>query len=362
MTGAPNKIRVDHTAGGFRLRIDIAWTARTVALFGPSGAGKSTLLEIAAGIRRARRVHVRLAGRLLEDAESRTRVAIHLRRIGWVPQEGTLFPHLTVAQNVSFGAGRACDRARLASAVDMLEIGGIMDRRPAELSGGERQRVALARALAAAPAILLLDEPLASLDLPLRSRILPYLLRLRDTARLPMIYVTHDASEALGIAEHVIVLDGGRIVASGSPDALLGSPAALRVLDLVGMENRFVVRAVDALPAEGLVRITTTRGLSLRAGDRFECAPGSTIGVRAEDIIVAIAQPNGISAQNILEARLRGIAEASGRILLSIECAEERVTAAITPHAASDLRLEAGQRVWIVLKASSIHALPGPVS
>ena len=184
----------------FDLDVSIEFSSRTTALYGPSGAGKTSLLEVIAGLRAPVRGDVEIHGRLVNGVPPRK------RQVGYVPQDDALFPHLSVRQNIPYGG--AIDRA----VIDVLEIAHLLDRDVKRLSGGERKRVALARALLAQPQVLLLDEPLAGVDMELRARVLEYLVRVRDEFPIPMIYVTHDASEAAVICEEMVVLERGRVV------------------------------------------------------------------------------------------------------------------------------------------------------
>ena len=216
-TGATGVITLDFALhqGGFVLEMHERIDARVVALFGPSGAGKTTVLESIAGLRRPRRGVIRIGERTLFDAEAGVDEPCHRRRIGYVPQDLALFPHMNVRRNILYGAG-AGPGGGFEHVIALLELDPLLDRAVAGLSGGERQRVALARALAASPALLLLDEPLAALDATLRSRILPYLERIRDELATPMLYVSHAEAEVRALADWVVVLDAGRVVRSGA--------------------------------------------------------------------------------------------------------------------------------------------------
>ena len=206
--------------GGFRLEVDQRLDGRVTVLVGPSGAGKTTILEAIAGLRRPARGRIALNGRNVFDAGAGVDLPPHERHVGYVSQDVSLFPHLNVRRNLLYGQ-RTGGRLDLGTVTAMLEIGPLLDRGVGGLSGGEKQRVALGRALMSAPEILLLDEPLAAVDVELRRRILPYLERVRDEVGVPMIYVTHDREEARRFADRVLLLDRGSIVRAGAADDVL---------------------------------------------------------------------------------------------------------------------------------------------
>ena len=214
---------VEKRLGEFSLAAKLEAAAGATALFGPSGAGKSTIVNLIAGLIAPDRGRIALDDTVLFDAAARVDVPPHRRRVGCVFQEGRLFPHLTVRRNLDYGrwmSGLARDEAGLRHIVDLLDLGRLLDRRPGKLSGGERQRVAIGRALLMRPRLLLLDEPLASLDAARKREILPYLVRLRDDARVPMLYVSHFADEVRHIATEVVRIEDGRIVAQGGLELL----------------------------------------------------------------------------------------------------------------------------------------------
>jgi molybdate transport system ATP-binding protein len=202
--------------GTFRLRLDVDVDARAIALVGPSGSGKTSVLEAVAGLRTPVRGRIAVAGHALFDTATHTNEPSRARRIGYVPQDILLFPHMSVRQNIAYGAPRngGADDTLVGG---LLELDALMDRRVSSLSGGERQRVALARALHSRPDVLLLDEPLAAVDLARRRRIVDALLRIRDDLGVPLLYVTHSPDEAMAMADYAIALDEGRVVASGRP-------------------------------------------------------------------------------------------------------------------------------------------------
>jgi molybdate transport system ATP-binding protein len=212
--------------GDFHLELDAELGAHVTGVFGPSGAGKTTLLDALAGLHRPEAGTISLGDRLLTDCAKHVAVPVHQRRIGYVPQDLALFPHLSVRRNLLFGQrdGEQVDvRFSLEAVTELLEIRPLIDRSVAALSGGEKQRVALARALLTAPELLLLDEPLASLDARLKQRILPFLRRIRDAFPLPILHVSHDPAEIRALCDEVLVLEAGRVVRRGAPEAALGA-------------------------------------------------------------------------------------------------------------------------------------------
>jgi molybdate transport system ATP-binding protein len=208
--------------GEFRLTFKVHVDARALALFGPSGSGKTSVLETVAGLRTPRRGHIAVNGNVLVDIGRHSNTPVRSRRTGYVPQDALLFPHLDVRHNVIYGR-REGNRPELAMLVDLLELAPLMTRRVGSLSGGERQRVAMARALYSGPDVLLLDEPLAAVDLPRRRRIVDALLGIRDQLGIPLIYVTHLPEEALTVADWAVLIDNGRILAEGPPKQTFGS-------------------------------------------------------------------------------------------------------------------------------------------
>jgi molybdate transport system ATP-binding protein len=223
-------LRVDVTKklGEFSLEASFTSEGRVTGLFGASGAGKTSLINMIAGLLTPDRGIIAIDGETLDDTSARLHVPPHRRRIGYVFQDARLFPHLDVGQNLDYGRRMnrlADDPAQLKRVTELLDISHLMDRRPGKLSGGERQRVALGRALLSKPRLLLLDEPLGSLDEGRKVEILPYLVRLRDEANVPMVYVSHDAAELRQLATQIVMLRGGRVTALGGVKVLPGAPA-----------------------------------------------------------------------------------------------------------------------------------------
>lgn len=203
--------------GGFDLRIDAELQGRMTAVFGPSGAGKTTLLECITGLRRPGSGRIVLDGQVLFDSVDRTWVPPYQRKIGYVPQDLALFPHMTVEENLRYGMAPG---ESLSFVAERLEISHTLDRKPLTLSGGEQRRVAFARAILTRPSMLILDEPLSNLDEALRERIKPYLVLIRDEMKIPLLYVSHSSEEVVELCDQIVVLNGGAIAACGTPSEI----------------------------------------------------------------------------------------------------------------------------------------------
>src|SRR5215813_9979261 len=222
-------VDIEKRLGDFVITARFETAARATALFGPSGSGKTTLVNMIAGLVIPDRGRIAFGDTVLFDSKAQINVPVHRRRMGYVFQEGRLFPHLKVSANLDYGRRMwrlARDPAETQRIVDMLDIAHVLDRRPGRLSGGERQRVAIGRALLMRPRLLLLDEPLASLDAARKREILPYLLRLRDDSKVPMLYVSHQAAELARVATAVVRIDGGRVTALGGLELLAAGAGA----------------------------------------------------------------------------------------------------------------------------------------
>ena len=343
---------------GFTLDAEAAWNAPSTALFGPSGAGKSSVLEALAGLRPEIGGVIELGGRRVDGLWPED------RRMGWVPQEASLFPHMSVAGNIDFAVRAGAGRPRAASALDTataarraieaLEIGPLLERRASELSGGERQRAAIARALASAPDLLLLDEPLSSVDRPLRARIVPFLKALPERTGVPMLFVSHDPHEVRALAGHVIVLADGRVLAQGDPRDVLAAASSLGALEALSAENRFDVAARER--AGGVLHLVSAAGCPLQMAIVTGFPAPARVAIRAEDILLAAERPAAVSAQNVLEGRVIAIETLGDHAHVSVDAAGERWVARVTQRAVDGLGLQPGKPVHLVVKAHAIHA------
>jgi molybdate transport system ATP-binding protein len=335
------------------------------ALFGRSGAGKSATLGAIAGALAPDRGRIALGPRVLFDSDQGIDVPMERRAIGWVFQDARLFPHLSVRANLDYGARRARGRdagVRFDEVLSVLGIEPLLARRPDRLSGGERQRVAIGRALLSQPSLLLMDEPLSALDAPRRAEILPFLARLKTHFALPILYVTHSLAEVMRLADQLVVLEEGRIVAQGALAEVLARA------DLPLLSGRADAAAsLDAVVAEHL----SERGLSrLRIGDIDLFAPrlhhplGDPVRaiVLARDVLLARVRPEAISARNILPGRVAALtARPDGSVMVRVALdGGPALLAAITADAVQSLSLAAGEPVWAILKSVAVEgAAPG---
>ena len=345
----------------FTLDVDLQLPGQGVtALFGPSGCGKTTLLRALAGLDRAAG-RVALGAAVWQDDAQRRFMPPHQRPLGYVIQEAALFPHLSVQANLNYGRQRAGAEAQafaLDAVVDLLGIGALMDRRPATLSGGERQRVAIARALATAPRLLLMDEPLAALDAPRKAEILPYLERLHRTLALPIVYVTHAMDEVARLADHLVLLDAGRVRAAGPLATLLSQPD----LPLARQDDAGVVitaRVDRHDPAYGLSRIAFDGG-TLWVGETA-AAPGDPVRARvlARDVSVARQAPRESSLVNVLPVVLDSVQADRSTALLRLRlgapgAAPTWLLARITRRSADTLALQPGDALFAQIKGVAL--------
>ena len=341
----------------FSLDFSLHWDDRVLVLFGPSGAGKSTLMDCILGLNPLASSRIKLGGQWLDEEEQGLHLPSHARELGWVPQAASLFPHLDVAGNLAFGQSRAGEASArlLERAVEVLEIGQLLTRPVSALSGGEKSRVALARAMASGPRALLLDEPLAALDVGLRARVLPYLLRVRDEMDWPMIYITHDPDEAMLIGDRVAVMDEGRLVAEGSPRDVLWSQPVLALPKLLGTENVIEGRIVTGSRESG-PQVETASGLRLDVPWELEIDTDVKLALPADDILIATGETGNLSARNILTGQVTRC-ERSGKSTLVYVDASETVVARVTHEAAQKLNLTPGRQVQLIIKAHSIRRL-----
>ena len=360
MTAPALDVAIAAHTGGFDL--DVSFTAETgvTAILGPSGAGKTTLLDLIAGFARPEAGQISVNGTPLFDASRNICLPARRRRVGYVFQDAQLFPHMRVAKNLTFGLSPEIGAEDRAEIVGLLAIEELMQRWPNSLSGGERQRVAIARALFSAPRLLLLDEPLANLHPGQRERLIPYIERIKERSRTPLLYVTHQLEEALRMADRAVLMADGRIAAAGALEEVFAHPAmdAFAGEHDAGVVVRGTVRekqhGVSAVSVPGGRFVTTERDLTLGQDVRLR--------ILSRDVALALARPEATSLLNILKCRIAAITSVSDReVLVSLELADRatekapaRIAARITRHSAARLTLAEGLEVYAMIKAVAV--------
>jgi molybdate transport system ATP-binding protein len=348
-------VRIRLSYGNFSLDVDHRFAASGLtALFGQSGSGKSTLLRVIAGLETSGQANIAMGSEVWQH--ERSRVAPERRGVGYVFQDARLFPHLSVRGNLGYASRRAKRFAgpSMEEVVEALDLSPLLERRPSGLSGGERQRVAIGRALLAAPRILLMDEPLASLDAQRKTEIMPYIERLRDEAKVPIIYVSHSVAEVARLATDVVLLAAGKIVLSGPTSDILQRLDLLpqdevgeggAVLDMVVDEHDETYGMTVLRSAAGEIRVP-----------RIHAPEGARVRlrIRARDVMVATEKPRGLSALNVLAGRIAGMNSGGGPVVdVRIDCSGETVVARLTRQSTHTLGLTLGQDVFAVVKTVS---------
>ena len=352
----------------FHLDVNFQAGAGITVLFGPSGAGKTAVLNAVAGVLKPDAGRIAVGDVTFFNAETKTYLPSANRRVGYVFQGLALFPHLTVAENVGYGLGsallpskRKARRKRVNEQLASLHLEQLADRRPDEISGGQQQRVALARALIRRPRVLLLDEPLTGLDLPIKQEILSDLRRAVEKLHIPALFVTHDAQEAARLGDSIILLEKGRIISEGEPMAVLKEPTQETVARLADAGNILDVRLIEK-DTERLTQTVEVDRCRLRIPlTRHSVGSTLKLAVPAGDILVATVKPDAdaISARNVLAGKIVRLAQEGYRVTMKVDCGTE-LEVRLTPGAVADLALEPGKRVWLIIKAFSCHVLESP--
>lgn len=360
-------VRLSLPRADFTLNVDLNLPARGITvLYGPSGSGKTSVLRCVAGLERARSdqastsspARVVVAGEVWQDDAAKVFLPTHRRALGYVFQEASLFEHLDVRANLRYGLRRAHSpqgEQALDEAVQLLGIDHLLTRRVQQLSGGERQRVAIARALATVPRVLLLDEPLAALDAARKQDILPWLERLRDELRIPMLYVTHSADELTRLADHLVALERGQVRATGpvrevlaeiSHPVLTGEDAGVLLHGTVAERNA----------SWHLTRVTFPGGELWLRDDGVEAGRAVRLRVLARDVSLALAEPSRTSIQNLLPGAVDAIAPDAhpSQVLVRVRCGDSLLLARITRRACESLALQAGSPVWVQVKSVAL--------
>jgi len=362
MTSATNdQLSVDVALQREEFRLQMAFNApagSVVALFGPSGCGKTTTTNLIAGLIKPNSGRIAIDDRVLFDAAQRINVSSEKRGIGYVFQTARLFPHMTVAHNLAYGLRRTSNQHFVETdfVVKLLDLSSLLQRYPKQLSGGEQQRVAIGRALLSQPSLLILDEPLSSLDMARRNEVLPYLERLRDSLKLTMLYVSHQFDEVLRLATHVVLMNGGQCIAQGSPGELSLQPALRTLLseEAIGAIVESKVLTVDK--DNGLAQLAI--GDSIISVDADSLKPDQHVRVQllARDLVLSLDPPSRLSIRNKLAGTVVQLSDDIGNtVLVHVDVGNVVVMARITRSATKDLQLQAGTKLWVLVKAITLR-------
>lgn len=348
---------IKHRQGDFGVNAKLSVRQGTTALFGRSGSGKSTIVHALAGLIRPEAGRISLHGRVLFDSEAGVFVPPHERRIGVVFQDSRLFPHMSVKDNLNYGARfnrAALDAAGRNRLIDLLGLGALLKASPETLSGGEKQRVALARALISGPEMVLMDEPLAGLDVPRKAQILPYLEHLCREGGPAIVYVSHDMNEVARLADDMAVVQAGEIRAQGALEQIMSDPAHV---PLIGTQDAgSVLRGrIVAHTEDGLTEVRLGAQSILVPHVRGDVGMMVRLRLKAQDVMISLNAPEGLSALNALETVVETIREGQGPgYALGLKTGEDRFVVRLTARAMSQLQVREGQTVWAVFKASAV--------
>jgi len=352
------EVDIEHRLGTFSLDIHFTSGPGLTALFGRSGAGKTSIVNAIAGLVRPQCGYIAADGAVLLDSDRGVFIPAPRRRIGYVFQEGRLFPHLTVRQNLLFGrwfTPQASASASFDDVVELLGIGPLLPRRPGRLSGGEKQRVAIGRALLANPRLLLMDEPLASLDAERKDEILPYLERLRDHSEVPIVYVSHAAAEVARLATTIVLIADGRVQAVGPVAEIMARAGQYPLAG--GFEAGAVFAATVAAHNPRWALTELAGGFGKLMVPQLDLPVGSPlrVRVRARDVILATERPSRISAQNVLAGVVEAVAPTGEEALeVQLRLGPERLLARITRRSGEALGITPGRPVFALIKTVAI--------
>jgi molybdate transport system ATP-binding protein len=343
----------------FLLEAECAFVPGITILFGSSGAGKTTLLDCIAGLTTPDAGRIAVGDRVFFDRG--IDVPVQRRRVGYVFQDLALFPHLSAEENIGYGLNGKERKNRTDEILESFRIGQLRKRKPQEISGGERQRVALARALVTDPCVLLLDEPLAALDAVTKGKMIDDLRGWNRKHGIPIVYVTHSREEVFALGERAVVLEGGKIVAQGTPHEVMTAPRQESVAQLVGFENIFDAEVVAVNESRGTMTCRIVASKVELETPQVRAESGSRVlrvGIHAGDILLATVPPLGLSARNILPGRVVALERRDMIVVARVDCGVE-MTVYLTLAARDGLQLQAGKEVWLVVKTHSCHVMAG---
>lgn len=351
-------VSIKHAFGAFTLDAQFSAPPGVTVLFGRSGSGKTSVVNALAGLLKPDAGYITLGERVLLDTSKGLRLPPYRRRVGYIFQEGRLFPHLTVRQNLGYGAWFAPKdqrrgRDEMGHVVDLLGIGSLLERRPAALSGGEKQRVAIGRALLSSPRLILADEPLAALDEARKAEILPYFERLRDEVSIPILYVSHSVSEVARLATTVVALQDGKVAAFGPASEVLGDVASAQIMGLEDLGSVLTGRVV-AHHDDGLSEVATAGGALFLPGISAQIGGYLRVRISAQDVILSRDRPEGLSALNILRGEISAVSPHEHGVVVALQLGQDRVLARITARSAKAMGLMPGQSCHAIVKSVAV--------
>jgi molybdate transport system ATP-binding protein len=344
------QIDIQKQLGDFALDVSFTAPAGVTAIFGRSGSGKTSVVNGIAGLMKPDAGRIAVGETVLFDKAGRVNIALHKRRVGYVFQDARLFPHMSVLRNLTYGGDHDADRI-----IDVLGLTDLLSRRPAGLSGGERQRVALGRALMCNPQILLMDEPLAALDARRKAEILPYIERLRDEVKIPILYVSHDVSEVARLATTIVVMDAGKIAVAGPVGDVLSRPDAVPLVGVRAAGAIIETRIAGRLLDDGLTELAFSGGRIMMPGNLGVLGQTVRLRIPAQDVILAREIPKGISALNVLPVTITGIEQGRGPgAAVGLMAGTDRLLARVTRRSLERMGLEVGQAIYAIIKATAV--------
>lgn len=349
-------IAVDIQKSYPKFTLDVAFDAGpgVTAIFGPSGSGKTSLINAIAGLLDPTDGCISVDGLRLFDRKDGTNLPPHKRRMGYVFQDNRLFPHLSVRQNLTYSPRNTASAAELDTVVQLLGLEALLGRAPRNLSGGEAQRVAIGRALLSSPQSLLLDEPLASLDADRKAEILPYLQRMRDALKIPILYVSHALDEVIELADNLALISAGRLMAFGPLETVLADPEAAPYLGAHG-ETSLLPATVTRHDDDGLTELATAVGPLLVPRMMAEVGATTRIRIEADDVILSRTAPEGLSALNVLPVRVSNCFDHQAGVMVHLDAGGSDLRARITSRSARALNLAPGDPIFAIVKARRLN-------
>ncbi|MEL6840680.1 MAG: molybdenum ABC transporter ATP-binding protein [Pseudomonadota bacterium] len=344
------QIDVQKRLGAFALNVSIAAPAGVTAIFGPSGSGKTSLVNAVAGLMTPDAGRIAVGEKVLFDSATRANLPVHRRRVGYVFQDARLFPHMSVEQNLRYGGDHDAEHL-----IDVLGLDDLRARHPTGLSGGEKQRVAIGRALMCDPQILLMDEPLAALDARRKSEILPYIERLRDEVKIPILYVSHDVSEVARLATTIVVLEAGKVAIAGPIGDVLSRPEAVPLVGVRAAGAVIETRVAGRLLHDGLTELAFSGGRLMMPGNLGKLGQTLRLRIPAQDVILAREIPKGLSALNILPVRITGLEQGRGPgVAVGLLAGQDKLLARVTRRSLQRMELAVGQDIYAIIKATAV--------